>query len=222
MAEIEFPPNVKVESISLGLEYPGQEVLTSVFTGTRQVLLRNTGYWVGTMVLFPVHNHPSTRHHSREVELFLAMISDRRNTFKIDLSQAKFGSHETTPTNGYSVRENATDKSKFQFRTDRPANQNNQLRRAIGQRLARDFTGAYFSYEGRLRHVTDVTLVQDFDWAVTFNPPVRADVDIAKMTLALNGKASIECVYDSSEVLETVREGDIIGGWTIRFREHVQ
>jgi len=81
MANIAFP-NVGLESVTLSLDWPGQRIHESIYTGSQQAISRGVGRWRGTMV-FAARSRSQQSREIAAIESFFALAEGAVNTFHL-------------------------------------------------------------------------------------------------------------------------------------------
>ena len=220
MAKVDFPDGVIVDSISLGLSYPNQSVLTSVFTGSQQVINRNTGFWTGSISIFPIENvNQEGRDLANAMELFIHRLKGQENYFEIDISNERFGNYRKLP----SVINNLGE-----TQNNRGQGTNSLVsRRSPTQAETDSIVGSYLQYKSRLRQVASVGTVihraqrQSPDWEtpITLIPSHNTFED---STRDYSLVPLLRATYSGNEAIQTQRDGHFVGGWVINFKEWIE
>ena len=231
--QIQFPDDVKVEAITLGLEYPGQESLVSIYTGTRQVINRNTGFWAGSMSIFPYENFAGGRISVAVMEAFIANLYGQNNWWQLDLSAIKYGGFLSL-----------SDDTMFGVEVIDDGNGNTTsvasvVKRADQSKIPReDLIGRYLVYADRLRQIVDVlehnsveVTSREYDDGTTTaaesgadvqeivcQPPLPAPVAVGEF----NRTPILRMSYRGLDPLTTTRQGDLVNAWVIPFAEHIE
>ena len=87
MANISFPA-AGLMSMDISLEWPGQSIHESLYTGDRQVITRGVGMWTGR-VIWDVRSRTTQDAEIRQINAFLHQLEGAANTFDVPLPDSQ-------------------------------------------------------------------------------------------------------------------------------------
>ena len=208
MANIAFP-NVSLESIDFALDYPGQTVHASIYTGARQVIDRGIGVWEGSFT-WPALGRADAPDDIAAIETFLNQLSGAANTFDIPLPVNQADRFNLSPA--------ANPETYLTISSNAPAGAQAlvQLNRADGLRI-----GDYITIDNKLFQFTSPLARQRANIVPYRRLPTTHEVTttIHPTLPVIWAQPYLRARRTSSEPVSNNKDIDWAGPWTVEFTQ---